>query len=59
MFRQRHRRIVARLHDHSLDQILDTDLRADVDKHARTFLRARMPADGDHVVSLMRPSLSA
>ena len=42
---ERDGRVVAGLHDHALDQVLDAHHRADLDEHARAVLVARVRAD--------------
>jgi hypothetical protein len=49
---ERHRGVVARLHDHADDQVLDRDLLADLDEHFRAFLLPGVLADGHRVGEL-------
>ena len=44
--------VIARLHDHALDEILDADLRADFHEHARAVLIPGVGADAHLVVEL-------
>ena len=52
MLRERDRGVIARLHDHALDEILDADLRADFHEHARAVLIPGVRADAHLVVEL-------
>ena len=49
---QRDRRVVARLHDHALQQVVDGHLLADLDEHARALLLPGALADRDRVGEL-------
>ncbi len=56
-FGQRHRGIVTRLHDHTLQQIVHRHLRIDFDKHARAFGTPGLVRDHDVLVQLQAACL--